>query len=94
MYVSQTVILIYRLVHLMTCCDINMTESVNVRGIIGNQSINLSCYENRECKSKLRGEVRMTPQEGGKQNEPHNTFEEEEEQKNRIFESYLRARVL
>ncbi len=91
---SHTVILIYRFDIPMTLCDIPMTLSVNIRNNIGITKCHPADCQERNLESNPRGEVTMTPRlEGEKCNEPHETMEEKE-RKNRIFESYLRERVL
>jgi hypothetical protein len=71
-----------------------MTLSVNKINI-GCLSCNLADGPKQKLDSTPRGEVTMTPQsKGEKQNEPHINLEKENYRKNRIFESYLRERVL
>ena len=78
----------------MTQCDINMTLSVNKINI-GTLSINLADSQKQNTDLTPRGEVTMTPHsKGEKQNEPHINPEKENQRKNRIFESYIRERVL
>ena len=78
---------------MVTCRDISMTVSVNIRSNMGHLSTNLSSNQDGESKFTPRGEVEMTPKsKGEKQNESHNNLEEK--QKNRIFEAYFRERVL
>lgn len=91
---SHTVILIYRLDITMTLCDIIMTLSVNIRSSTGIIKCHPAECQERNLESNPRGEVTMTPKlEGEKCNDPHETMEEKE-RKNRLFESYLRERVL
>lgn len=71
-----------------------MTLSVNTISMAA-----LSCDpvdgQKRNFDSTPRGEVPMKPEsKGEKHNEPHINLEKENHRKNRIFESYIRARVL
>ncbi|TRO55720.1 hypothetical protein E2P64_06665 [Candidatus Bathyarchaeota archaeon] len=71
-----------------------MTLSVNKMSI-GSISCNLADDQKRNCTFTPRGEVEMTPKSKGENcNEPHINLEEENHRKNRIFESYIRERVL
>ena len=71
-----------------------MTLSVNGTSI-GSLSCNLAECQKRNLEPQPRGEVPMAPKhKGEKQNEPHINLEEENNRKNRIFESYIRERVL
>jgi hypothetical protein len=70
--------------------------TVSVKALrIGTLGCNLTDRQSQKLDSPPRGEVTMTPtSKGEKRNEPHNNLEKENYRKNRIFESYIRERVL